>query len=144
MSIFSSNGDKLVCNACFCCNSLISSDLGKVIGCSCLNECFCIKNEFCLKVGEKPMECLLGKPVIVELMLCKVGCACCSCGVKKPKLFVAGKSEVCCLSTNCALPPDGDTPSLLALFGLLCYPKQGCCKKFSDAKWGNYDSTMFP
>jgi hypothetical protein len=132
--MFSDNGDALVFNSCICCNNLISTDFGKVIGCSGMNQCCCLKQECCLKVGEKPMECMLGKPVVLELMLCKIACPCCSVGVKKPEIIVKGKSECCCFRSNCALPPDDDTPMMLALYGLLCYPKQGCCKKFSDAK----------
>ena len=134
MSVFSSNGDNLVCNACFCCNAMISPDVSKVIGCSNLSECICLKSECCLKVGEKPMECLFGKPVLLELMICKIGCPCCSIGAKKPKFIIKGKNEFCCFRSNCAIPQDDDTPSMCALAGLLCHPKQGCCKKFSDAK----------
>ena len=134
MSIFSSNGDDRVFTACCCCNAMISFDFAKVIGCSGMNECCCLKEEFCCKVGEKPMECILAKPVVTELMLCKLGGVCCTIGLKKPKPICKGKSECCCFRNNMALPPDDDTPSSFALYGLLCYPKQGCCVKFSDAK----------
>lgn len=135
MSIFSSdNADLHVVNACPCCNSLCSFDFGKVIGCSHVDECCCLKHEFCLKVGEKPMECMMGKPVVLELMLCKLALPCCSCGLKKPKFVCKGIHQCCCFKSNLALPPDDDTPLMVALYGLLCYPKQGCCKKFSDAK----------
>lgn len=108
--------------------------MAKNIGCGSVNECCCLKEEFCLKVGEKPMECLMGKPVLTELMLCKIGCPCCSIGLKKPKFICKCVADCFCFTNNLALPPDDDTPGMFALYGLLCYPKQGCCKKFSDAK----------
>ena len=128
------SGDDRVFSACCCCNALISTDFAKVIGCSATNECCCLKEECCLKVGEKPMDCLVGKAVISELMICKIGLPCCSIGLKKPKPLCKGHGECCCFRNNLALPPDSDTPSIFALYGLSCYPKQGCCMKFSDAK----------
>jgi hypothetical protein len=113
---------------------MLSTDCGKNIGCSGLNECCCLKQECCLKAGVDSIGCLLGKPVVLELMLCKLGCFCCSVGLKKPKFIAKGKSDCFCFRSNCSLPPDDDTPTMIALYGLQCYPKVGCCNKFSDAK----------
>ena len=134
MGINDSNGDDLVFTACCCCNALISTDFAKVIGCGSMQECICLKQECCIKVGEKPMDCILAKPVVLELMICKIGCPCCSIGLKRPKPICKGKGECCCFRNNVALPPDDDTPMMFALYGLLCYPKQGCCKKMSESK----------
>lgn len=128
------DGDDRVYSACFCCNALISFDFAKVIGCGSMQFCCCLKQECCCKLGEKPMDCLLGKPVLVELMLCKIGAPCCSIGLKKPEPACNGKGECFCFRNNLSLPPNDDTPLMFALCGLLCYPKQGCCQKFSDAK----------
>ncbi len=113
---------------------MISTDFAKVIGCAGMNECICLKQECCCKLGEKPMECATGAPVVLELLLCKIGFPCCSCGIKQPKPVIKGKGECFCFRNNCALPPDEDTPMMFALYGALCYPKQGCCVKFSEAK----------
>jgi hypothetical protein len=134
--MFSSNtsSDDHVFNACPCCNNMINTDFGKVIGCSCVQTCFCLKEECCFQVGEKSKGCLLGAPVVTELMLCKIGAPCCTIGLKQPKMEIEGHGKCFCFRSNIALPPNEDTPMMVSLYGLLCFPKQGCCVKFGDAK----------
>ena len=134
MSIFSSNGNHLVFNALCCCNVLISQEFAKNIGCSCLNECICIKQECCLKIDQSSLGCVCCTPVLLELMICKVACFCVSCGLKKPNMLAKSKGDCFCMRSQLTLPPDDDTPSIFALCGLLLYPSVGCCKKFSDVK----------
>lgn len=128
------DADDRVFNACCCCNQLISFDFAKVIGCQVLNECICLKQECCCKVGVKPKEILFGSPVVLELLLCKIGLPCCSIGIQQPKPLIKGKGECFCFRNKCALPPDDDTPMMFGLYGLTCFPKPGCCVKYSEAK----------
>ena len=121
--------DMLVFNACCCCNALIWTDTAKFIGCSGVSECLCIKEEFCCKANTPQMPIVLGA---AEGFICKLGLPCCSCGLKVPTIILKGKSQCLCIVGNAAFPPDEDTPMMFALYGLTCFPVQGCCMALKD------------
>uniref|UniRef100_A0A7S3HLB0 Uncharacterized protein n=1 Tax=Spumella elongata TaxID=89044 RepID=A0A7S3HLB0_9STRA len=110
-----------------CCNTLISTDIAHFIGCAGISECLCIHEEFCLKANTAFMPCVIGP---ASGYLCKIGIPCCAFGIKIPTVLLKGKSSCFCLTTNCAFPPDADTPLMLAVYGLMCFPVIGCCNKF--------------
>jgi hypothetical protein len=118
-----------VFGACCCCNSLLSDDFAKFIGCSGVSECLCIREEFCCKANTDPMPCVVGP---ADGFIVKIGAPCCSCGLKVPDILLKGKSQCFCLTSNAALPPDADTPMMFAVYGLSCFPQFGCCLKMSE------------
>lgn len=114
--------------------SLLISDylfsLSCSLGCSGAVECLCIKEELCCTPSTPVMPCIIGA---AEGFICKIGAPCCSCGVKVPTICAKGNSKCFCLTNQLALPPDADTPLMIAVYGLMCFPIQGCCVKFSEA-----------
>lgn len=120
--------DMLVFSACCCCNAVIWQDFPAFVGCSGVSECLCIREEFCCKAATEPMPCVVGP---AEGFLVKIGAPCCSCGLKVPTICLKGKGQCCCFVNNAAIPPDADTPLMCAVYGLVCFPVQGCCMKLS-------------
>eukprot|EP00600_Ochromonadales_sp_CCMP1393_P012472 CAMPEP_0175000196 /NCGR_PEP_ID=MMETSP0005-20121125/2461_1 /TAXON_ID=420556 /ORGANISM="Ochromonas sp., Strain CCMP1393" /LENGTH=52 /DNA_ID=CAMNT_0016254979 /DNA_START=269 /DNA_END=427 /DNA_ORIENTATION=+ len=49
-----------------------------------------------------------------------------------PTLCCKGKSHCCCMVGQCAFPPGGDVPALIAMLCITCYPKFGVCMKMSE------------
>mmetsp|Transcript_58828 Transcript_58828/g.120362 ORF Transcript_58828/g.120362 Transcript_58828/m.120362 type:complete len:131 (-) Transcript_58828:165-557(-) len=120
-----------VISGCFCCAAALYTDFPACVGCSGMNECLCVQEEFCLKAGTTPMPCVVGP---AEGFICKIGLPCCSCGLKIPTVLCKGKSQMCCVAAQQEFPPGTDVPMLCALYGLVLYPKVGCCMKWSEFK----------
>lgn len=120
-----------VFGGCCCCNQVIWTDFPAFVGCGGQVECLCIKEEFCLRQGATPLPIITGT---AEGFICKLGLPCCSCGLKNPEILVKGKGQCCCFINNVALPPDEDTPLMFALYGLMCFPAQGCCVPMKEAR----------
>jgi hypothetical protein len=97
-------------------------------------ECLCIREEFCLRPHAAPMPIVAGAP---EGFICKLGLPCCSLGLKQPQICMKGKGQFCCFISNVALPPDADTPMMVALYGLTCFPIVGCCVAMKDVNASN-------
>jgi hypothetical protein len=114
---------------CPCCHQLLWLDCMSNPGCAGVNECVCIKEEFCCRQGVEPMPIVVG---VAEGFLCKIGLPCCSCGLKVPEICMKAKGQCCCFIANAAIPPDADTPMMIAVYGLTCFPVQGCCVPFKD------------
>eukprot|EP00428_Durinskia_dybowskii_P069066 CAMPEP_0170401106 /NCGR_PEP_ID=MMETSP0117_2-20130122/24847_1 /TAXON_ID=400756 /ORGANISM="Durinskia baltica, Strain CSIRO CS-38" /LENGTH=154 /DNA_ID=CAMNT_0010657885 /DNA_START=47 /DNA_END=511 /DNA_ORIENTATION=+ len=116
-----------------CCNQVLWLDFPAFVGCGGQNECLCIKEEFCLRQGADPLPIVLGA---AEGFICKLGLPCCSCALKQPEICLKAKAQCCCIVGNAALPPDEDTPLMLAVYGLSCFPVVGCCVPMKDVRAG--------
>ena len=126
--------DMPVFGACFCCNSVLYLDFPAFVGCSGISDCLCIHEEFCLKQGAEPMPWVLGT---AEGFWCQLGAPCCSFGLKDITVLLKSKAHCCCMISNAAFPLDKDTPAMCAVYGLMCFPVQGCCipiKQAADAE----------
>lgn len=115
---------------CFC-NQVIWTDFPAFVGCAGQSECLCIKEEFCLLQGATALPIVAGA---AEGLICKLGLPCCSVALKNPEICMKGKSQICCVVSNVALPPDADTPLMFAMYGLMCFPVQGCCVPIKNTK----------
>ncbi len=107
-----------------CCNTLLTTDIMHFIGCSAMSECLCIHEEFCLRINVPPMPCVIGP---TAGYICMIGLPCCALGLKVPTVLVKHKSTCFCITNNCALPPDADTPIMFAMLGCILYPMIGFC-----------------
>ncbi len=116
-----------VLSGCCCFNTLISLNCCEFLGCSGVSECLCIKEEFCCKPSHPCMPCIL---FCSEGFCCRLGMCCCNIGIKLPDHCCKSQSQFCCITTNASLPNDEDTPCIVAMCGLVCYPKCGCCTTF--------------
>lgn len=74
------------------------------------------------------MPCVIGA---ADGFILKVGLPCCSIGLKVPTICMKAKSQCFCLTSNVAIPPDEDTPLMLAIMGVMCFPVFGVCMKMS-------------
>ncbi|KAJ1455875.1 hypothetical protein M885DRAFT_518740 [Pelagophyceae sp. CCMP2097] len=99
------------------------------IGCMGKSECLCLTHEVCLKANTKPLLCDTPPGDI-----CQVGLGLCSVGLKKPTTCCKGQEQLCCVVEMAAFPTDNDVPATCALYGLMCFPKVGCCVKLGDLK----------
>lgn len=102
----------LLYTATCCCFSALYTDFPALVGCSGKNECLCIEEEFCAKLGTPiiPIKFETGNGYI-----CKLGLAICSCGLKMPTICLKGKGQCCCFVSQAALPPDNDVPLMCAI-----------------------------
>ena len=51
----------------------------------------------------------------------------------KPTTLIKTRQQCCCIYQACALPCDSHfAPSMLAVCGLVLYPKVGCAQKLSE------------
>ena len=100
----------LVWNACGCCNTSLYFDCPACIGCSGNNGCLCCEFECCCKADTKA--------------LC---CGCCACKCVKLDSCCHGQQQCFCCVDSCSFPTNAETPFIIALCFLVCYPKFKCC-----------------
>ena len=123
-----STDNLILVSALGCCFGALYTEVPACIGCSGKQECLCIEEEFCLKLGTTPIAAGLKTG---DGYICKLGLFCCSCGLKTPSVLCKGKSQCLCLVSQGAFPTTDDIPCMCAYLGLACYPNFGCCKPVS-------------
>merc|ERR1712050_452996 len=99
----------MICDACCCCYDGFLFD-DSCLGCMGSSTMCCLESEFCCKTGTD--------------MLC-LGCLACRC--VGPSVCIKQQQQMCCCVSAIAIPPDDEVPMMVSLWGLNCYPKQGCC-----------------
>lgn len=136
-----------VFNACLCCNVLLSTSVHSFLGCSFHEECkpesliyfwesnnllgLCCLEEFCIKFNTPLMPIVFGTGAGFLFM---IGCPCCLWGLKVPDKLCKTKNQVLSVTVNAAFPLDMDTPLMLAVLGLMCFPKIACCAKIAEVQ----------
>ena len=93
----------IVFGACLCCHDGMYLELPGCLGCYVQQECLCIKEQFCLKIGAIPFGpgCKTGDGNICELAL-----YCCAIALKIPSTLCKAKNHCCCFIVQGALPCD--------------------------------------
>ena len=110
---------KCICGACCC--SYCGMDCNPVtcMGCAQMGGCLCLKSECCFKSPCKPF---------LKCTCCHWCCFCYQCDCAMKNLTCCQQTQQCfCLGGGCAIPCTKDVPMMLAMMGLMCYPKCGCC-----------------
>lgn len=120
--------DLCVVSGCCCCYSLCYLDMPGCLGCAGEGECLCIGDKFCCKPGASPYWCSAPDTI------CQIGCGCLACFLKAPTVCCKRQGQCCCCVGNQSFPCDADMPVLISAYFLTCYPKCGCCVKYSDVK----------
>lgn len=130
MGLESINKDDLcVCAGCCCCNQLMYRYFPNCVGCSSQYECLCIGEEFCFSPYHPPLLCERK-----DGQICQIGLYLCSIYLKTPTICCKGGGHCCCSMGECSFPPEPHMPFLVAAYGLMCFPKIGCCVKWSEVK----------
>lgn len=126
------NPDNLVLfSACFCCFTALYTEFPALVGCMGKEECLCIEEELCCKLGTEPI------PVGLKTgdgYICKLGLFCCSCGLKMPQVLCKGKGQFCCCVQGAALPPDDEVPMMCGTLFIACLPKFGIFQTVGSLK----------
>ena len=89
-------------NACCCSQVLLYFEMPGCIGCSTKEECLCISEQWCLKMGSAPLLCKSEDPD----MCFQLGCIVYACGLKKPTTCCKARGQCCCFVEQCAFPCD--------------------------------------
>ena len=118
-------------DAFLCCNTGLYLDFPECIGCSGISECLCCSHAYCCKMGAPGLATGLAKG---SDDICRIGLYCCEYGLKKPRTCCLGNAQVCCQSTQVAIPPVPEVPITCAYCFLACYPKFGCCVSMSEIR----------
>lgn len=114
---------------CFCCSEFIYADFPGCIGCSGRGEFLCCTFTNSCGIGRQPLSCGL---TTGEEDICTLGCYCCERGLKVPQRCCKIKTQACCCADFYAFPPVDEHPTACGYYFLSCYPKAGCCTKFSE------------
>ncbi len=92
-----------------CAYQALTTDL--VIGCAGKEELLCIQSEACLAAGKKSFPIGLIKE---EGAIIKCGLPCCTYGLVKPTVCIAGAGECLCVKSAASFPfKEGLVPSLM-------------------------------
>eukprot|EP01031_Cornospumella_fuschlensis_P034459 gene34459-41715_t len=118
-------------SATICCFGALYTDFPALIGCSGKEECLCIEEQFCAKLGTDPMPVSF---TTGEGYWCKLSLFCCSCGLKPPAVLCQGKGQCFCCVNAASCPPNDDVPMMCGICFLALYPHFGFFKKVSEVK----------
>jgi len=119
--------DLSVFAGCCCAYSLLYLTMPDCLGCAYDRECLCIGEKGCLKPGA-PLYWCSGD----EKTICQLGCGICAIFLKSPSTCCKSDGQCCCCVGKCSMPPEADVPCIISYYFLTCYPKCGCCVKFSE------------
>lgn len=121
-----SAANSVVINA-VCCEHLTLDPDNCVSGCRGTSECLCIVGDTCCAVGD---ACYPFGVVTQPTDICRLGCGCCTLGLRSPRFCQARASQMCCLNSVCSFPYHNDyVPTCVcARCFLTCAPTCGCCK----------------
>jgi len=143
----------IVLNGCWCGNTQF--ECNNKGGCTGEQEIACVQMQCCLnfedsyyKVCSMPPCChTIGQCIGCGCSLlcdekggthkadscCQLGLLCCALGLKVKNIGCCmSQLQCCCCVQSVAIPPNKEVPSTLALLGLQCYPKCGCCRKLKS------------
>mmetsp|Transcript_24575 Transcript_24575/g.40216 ORF Transcript_24575/g.40216 Transcript_24575/m.40216 type:complete len:131 (-) Transcript_24575:429-821(-) len=99
------------------------------------SECLCVTQDCCLAVGDNGYGVGL---VTASDEICKLALVVCQCGLKVPKVLVAGASHCLCIKQGHALPFDGKFgvgEPLCAICFVQLLPKVGICENAPEASF---------
>jgi len=124
-----------VCNACFCCNTLLYFDVPDCIGCAGAGQCLCCRQAACCNIKGLSDSYAVGLTK-KDGDLFGIGLFCCECAINTS--FIADKfccksqGQECCFVGNMLFPPaslvggkgDADipTPMICGLCTLVLFP----------------------
>jgi hypothetical protein len=105
-------------------------DLDRVMLCSKLqSEMLCFTHEHCLAANHDHLGIgLLNAPA----ECCKLGCFCCTCGLKIPEVLFQGAGQAWCVTAAMSFPWHKDyvESPVCAVCGFQCIPDLGCAKTY--------------
>ena len=87
----------------------------------------CIQEKFCLAANEAQFPIGMIKE---DGFIVKCGLPCCTCGLKKPTVLVAGSSQCLCIKGAASFPFSSEyvAKPVCAVCFLQCMPEVGCMK----------------
>ena len=130
MGIDNINKDDLcVVAGCCCSYSLLFLEIPACIGATVNGECLCLGQELCLEQGHPPILCDKKSD-----QWCQIGLYICGCYAKPPSTLCKQAGHCFCCVGECSFPPEGSMPCILAVYGLMCAPKFGCCVRWKEVK----------
>jgi len=103
----------ILCNGCICCNNALYTEFPACLGCSGEYKIICLECDWCVKLNTPTKRCI-----------------CCNIDITKNYFnpIIKGQDQYFCCVDSCALPPGGEVPMTLGLYGIFCYPSFGLCK----------------
>jgi len=114
----------MVVDACCCCANLLYCGPG-CIGCAYEDECCCMYEACCCKLGTSPLMCKFGG--FDNGSICHIGCVFYQCGLRMPRTCCACRANYCCLVSQGAFPTTSEIPCMVGTMCITCFPKFGCC-----------------
>lgn len=105
-------------------------DLDRIMLCSKLQtEFLCFTHEHCLAANHDQLGIGL---VTASDEICKLGCFCCTIGLKKPVVLFKGAGQTWCVTAAMSFPWHKDyvEEPVCAVCGFQCLPDLGCGKSY--------------
>lgn len=112
-------------------DSIDESKLMLVHGCCCCNTSLALQDS-CLGVAVKEAICCIELECCLKVDADPLDCGCCALRCVDATSCIKAQSQVFCLVTSAAFPPDEEVPCTLALFGIACAPSCGCCATLGE------------